>query len=74
MLGGLLVESLGFPRLMLCMGVLNLVFAPLVLILKTEGSAKVSELTALTFFSSYHRGRKYSQFENEEVESSAEKR
>lgn len=74
MLGGLLVESLGFPRLMLCMGVLNLVFAPLVLILKTEGSAKVSELTALTLFSSYHRGRKYSQFENEEVESSAEKR
>ncbi|EFX79865.1 hypothetical protein DAPPUDRAFT_22768, partial [Daphnia pulex] len=33
MLGGMLVESLGFPRLMLCMGVLNLVFAPLVLIL-----------------------------------------
>lgn len=72
MLGGILVESLGFPRLMLCMGVLNLVFAPIALILKSDGSTKVSELTALTLFSSDHRG--YSRFENEEVESSVEKR
>ena len=71
MLGGILVESLGFPRLMLCMGVLNLVFAPLVLILKNEGHEKVSELTALTLFSSDKKG--YSRFENE-VEISEGKR
>jgi hypothetical protein len=71
MLGGILVESLGFPRLMLCMGILNLFFAPLVLILKSEGPAKVSELTALTLFSSEHRG--YGRFENEEDEISEEK-
>ncbi|XP_046447395.1 synaptic vesicular amine transporter-like isoform X2 [Daphnia pulex] len=72
MLGGMLVESLGFPRLMLCMGVLNLVFAPLVLILKSDEPEKVSELTALTLFSSDHRG--YSRFENEELENVDEKR
>jgi hypothetical protein len=72
MLGGMLVESLGFPRLMLCMGVLNLVFAPLVLILKSDEPEKVSELTALTLFSSDHRG--YSRFENEELENAEEKR
>jgi len=72
MLGGILVESLGFPRLMLCMGVLNLVFAPIVLILKADGPEKVSELTALTLFSSDLRG--YSRFEDEEVESLDEKR
>ncbi|KAK4018560.1 synaptic vesicular amine transporter [Daphnia magna] len=71
-LGGVLVESLGFPRLMLCIGVLNLLFSPLILILKPEEPSKVSELTALKLFSDSHKG--YSRFENEEIEDVEEKR
>ncbi|KAI9565499.1 hypothetical protein GHT06_009291 [Daphnia sinensis] len=71
-LGGVLVESLGFPLLMLCIGVLNLLFSPLILILKPEEPPKVSELTALKLFSDSHKG--YSRFENEEIEFVEEKR
>ncbi|XP_057373254.1 synaptic vesicular amine transporter-like isoform X2 [Daphnia carinata] len=71
-LGGVLVESLGFPRLMLCIGILNLLFSPLILILKPEKPSKVSELTALRMFSDSYKG--YSRFEDEEIDYVEEKR
>ena len=64
MLGGALVESVGFPRLMLSLGVLNLLFSPLILFLRPEKSEEKSEKTALTFFPSKHTGG-YSRFEDE---------
>lgn len=57
---------------MLCIGVLNLLFSPLILILKPEEPSKVSELTALKLFSSSHKG--YSRFENKEIENAEDKR
>lgn len=73
MLGGAIVESVGFPRLMLAMGVLNLIFCPLILILKVDDHSAVASLekTPMTFFSSKRYG--YSRFEDEELEYSAEK-
>ena len=63
MLGGVLVESIGFPRLMLMMGVLNLMFSPLVLIIKPENPPEPTEDTALNFFKTKRTG--YDRFENE---------
>lgn len=62
MLGGVLVESVGFPRLMLSVGVLNLLFSPLLLILRPKSPTEPLEKTALTFFSSTRTG--YSRFED----------
>lgn len=67
MLGGVLVESVGFPRLMLGMGVINLLFCPLILILKHQDNpAEESEKTALTIFSSWRSG--YERFDNEDAD------
>lgn len=67
MLGGVLVESVGFPRLMLIMGVINLLFCPLILILRPDDNpTEESEKTSLTLFSSWRLG--YERFDNAEDE------
>lgn len=68
MLGGVLVESMGFPMLMLTMGILNLIYTPLILILRPTTGGKPTERTALSLFRTKQSG--YSRFNNEEAETS----
>ena len=65
MVGGFLVESVGFPRLMFGMGVLNLLFSPLILVLKPANKQDPTEKTSLKLFSS--KRNDYQRFDNEET-------
>lgn len=63
-LGSFVVESVGFPIMMVTMGVLNILFSPFVLLLKPKKNPESqSESTPLTWFKKSSWG--YARFESE---------
>lgn len=69
MLGGFLVELIGFPKLMLSMGILNLMYSPFIFILRPNKQTEPTETTSLTTFAATRAG--YHRFENEEPDATS---
>lgn len=63
-LGGFLVESVGFPTLMLSMGILNLLYSPIVFLLRPNKQSEITETTSLATFVT--KRVNYRRFKNEE--------
>ncbi len=59
------MESIGFPTLMLIMGVLNLTYSPIIFFLKPTSNPEMTEKTALSHFPKRTTGR-YVRFQDEE--------
>ena len=58
LLGGALVESIRFPMMMILMGILNITFSPVVLLLKpNQNLESINERTPLTWFQKSTYGR-----------------
>lgn len=68
LLGGVLVEAVGFPRLMVAVGVINLLYTPLLILLNPDNSNGVStssETTALKAIPIRSLFTRYTRFQNE---------
>lgn len=64
MLGGFLVESIGFPQLMFSMGIINLLYSPFVVLLRHNIKLEAPEATLLKTFATKRAG--YYQFKNDD--------